>query len=491
LQDTGATDWTAVLDTLDASSSTVKGQIRISKATDSTKWLTFNLTARATPSGYRNFTVTNTGSSAASPFANNDVIILTFTRTGDLGATGPTGPTGPSTFSAITSSTNTTAAMVVGTGASLTTSGSGTISATTATALASAPTQCGANNFATGVAASGNANCSQPSVSNLASSTSASLATAISDETGSGALVFATSPTLVTPALGTPSSGTLTNATGLPISTGVSGLAAGVATFLGTPSSANLASAVTDETGSGALTFATSPTLVTPRTATIKDTNGNSAIDIAATASAVDGITITNAATANPATVTVGASGTDANIHLSLAGKGAGMVRAGSLMTVSSNIFRVTADFTTASTSLVTITGLSWTLPANVALNLPFACYLAYSQATAAAANNFGIQAATIAPTNIFATKTVAINVSSGTSGITLGNLPTLTTTTATAIGGTFTPSAITTVWNAEIHGMIENPSNASTNAINIMVLTGNAADSITIKRGSYCVLGM
>jgi hypothetical protein len=65
-------------------------------------------------------------------------------------------------------------------------------------------------------------------------------------------------------ALGTPASGTLTNATGLPISTGVSGLGSNVATFLATPSSSNLAAAVTDETGSGALVFATSPTLVTP-----------------------------------------------------------------------------------------------------------------------------------------------------------------------------------------------------------------------------------
>lgn len=73
-----------------------------------------------------------------------------------------------------------------------------------------------------------------------------------------------TSPTLTTPVLGTPSSGTLTSCTGLPISTGVSGLGTGVATFLATPSSANLASAITNETGSGALVFATSPTLVTP-----------------------------------------------------------------------------------------------------------------------------------------------------------------------------------------------------------------------------------
>ena len=98
----------------------------------------------------------------------------------------------------------------------------------------------------------------------LGSFTSAQLATALTDETGSGANVFATSPTLVTPALGTPSAAVLTNATGLPISTGVSGLGTGVATFLATPSSANLLAAVTDETGTGSLVFATSPTLVTP-----------------------------------------------------------------------------------------------------------------------------------------------------------------------------------------------------------------------------------
>ena len=53
-------------------------------------------------------------------------------------------------------------------------------------------------------------------LSQFASTTSAQLAGVMSDETGSGALVFGTSPTLTTPALGTPSSGVLTNATGYP-----------------------------------------------------------------------------------------------------------------------------------------------------------------------------------------------------------------------------------------------------------------------------------
>ena len=69
----------------------------------------------------------------------------------------------------------------------------------------------------------------------LGTPSSANLITAVTDETGSGALVFATSPTLVTPVLGTPASGTLTNTTGLPPA-GVVGTAAilGANTFTGT-----------------------------------------------------------------------------------------------------------------------------------------------------------------------------------------------------------------------------------------------------------------
>lgn len=53
---------------------------------------------------------------------------------------------------------------------------------------------------------------------------------------------------------------------------------ANVGTFLATPSSANLAAAVTNETGSGSLVFATSPTLTTPK---INDTSSNHTYDIA------------------------------------------------------------------------------------------------------------------------------------------------------------------------------------------------------------------
>lgn len=77
--------------------------------------------------------------------------------------------------------------------------------------------------------------------------------TGVTTSTGSGNNVLSTSPTLVTPVLGTPSSGILTSCTGLPISTGVSGLGTGVAT--------GLASAAT---GSGGPVLTTTPTLVTP-----------------------------------------------------------------------------------------------------------------------------------------------------------------------------------------------------------------------------------
>jgi hypothetical protein len=129
------------------------------------------------------------------------------------------------------------------------------------------------------------------------------------------ALLF-TNSTLVAPALGTPASGILTNCTGLPVATGVSGLGSGVATFLATPSSANLRTALTDETGTGSAVFATTPTLVTPvigaATGTSLSLSSFSAVSAAAP-------TIASATTIAPTTPIAFVSGTTAVVTITAA----------------------------------------------------------------------------------------------------------------------------------------------------------------------------
>jgi hypothetical protein len=86
----GGKDVTSILDMFDASTSVVKGGIRLQKVGDPSAWLTFDVTARAAPGGYRNITVTCTGSSSTNPFTGGDGVMLFFQRNGDVGAPGAT-----------------------------------------------------------------------------------------------------------------------------------------------------------------------------------------------------------------------------------------------------------------------------------------------------------------------------------------------------------------------------------------------------------------
>jgi hypothetical protein len=232
------------------------------------------------------------------------------------------------------------------------------------------------------------------SITNLQVGSSADLAGIISDESGTGVLAFTNSPTFTTPALGTPSAITLTNGTGLPVSgitastataigvgtielghatdTTISRVSAGVVAVEGvnvvtetatqTLSNKTLTTPVISSiTNTGTLTLPTTTgtvaltsditvtdtstttlsnkTLTAPKFADlgfIADANGNELIILDTVASAVNEITLANAATLGTPTLT--ASGSDTDISLDLVAKGTGTVKAGgvNVVTISS-----------------------------------------------------------------------------------------------------------------------------------------------------------
>jgi hypothetical protein len=167
-------------------------------------------------------------------------------------------------------------------------------------------------------------------------------------------------PVLTTNAQGQVSS--VTNTTITPAIDSVTGLATGVATFLATPSSANMAAMLTDETGTGANVFATNPTLVTPILGTPQSGNFSTGTftwptfnqNTTGTASNVTG----TVAVANGGT---GLTTTPANGALDI-GNGTGFTRttltAGSNITITNASGAITIA-ATGSTGVSSVTGTS------------------------------------------------------------------------------------------------------------------------------------
>jgi hypothetical protein len=253
------------------------------------------------------------------------------------------------------------------------------------------------------------------SITNLQVGSSADLAGIISDESGTGVLAFTNTPTFTTPVLGTPSSVTLTNGTGLPVTgitasttdaigvgtvelghasdTTISRVSAGVVAIEGinvvtetatqTLSNKTLTTpTISSITNTGTLTLPTSTgtialtsditvtdtststlsnkTLTAPKFADlgfIADANGNELIILDTVASAVNEVTLANAATLGTPTIT--ASGTDTDISLDLVPKGTGTVKAGgvNLVTISSTDTLTNKTLTSPTVNTATIAG--------------------------------------------------------------------------------------------------------------------------------------
>ena len=214
----------------------------------------------------------------------------------------------------------------------------------------------------------------------LGSFTSAQLLGALTDETGTGAAVFATSPTLVTPALGTPSALVGTNITGTATSFTASNVttnanltghitSVGNAAVLGSFTSLQLLTALTDETGTGAAVFANTPTLVAPLLGT--PTSGNLAnctfptlnqntTGSAASLSAILAVASGGTGTSSPATVAgTGISVSGSFPNQTITNTGATSIVAGTNISVSGATGAVTVNVSGTVANATTATNQS------------------------------------------------------------------------------------------------------------------------------------
>lgn len=233
-------------------------------------------------------------------------------------------------------------------------------------------------------------------------------------------------------ASGTPTAINLTNGTALPLATGITGFGAGVITFLGTPSSANLATAVTDETGSGLLVFATSPTLTTP-------------VLGVATATSINKMAITAPATSSTLAVADGKSFTASNTMTLTATD----TQALNITNAAKHSFGARFD------------GQGVALAANVTsipARIPFACTIAgysisVSPSGTATAKIWKIADGTAIPTVANVINTSGIAISSGTSTGFVGTTSDFTTTTV-SVNDIFivTLTAVATAQQVEVN---------------------------------------
>lgn len=281
----------------------------------------------------------------------------------------------------------------------------------------------------------------------------------------------------------TPTSGKVLRATG----TGTSAWGQTVlSTDVATATSADLRGLLSDETGTGVAVFGTAPTLGSPVITTpsivtsINDSNGNEVIKTPATASAVNEVTITNAATTTSPRIS--ATGGDTNADLLFTGKGSGSARfsgihdgwvdanetltyasattftcsaalAGVLMTGDRiKLTQTTTKYfyvTSVSGTIITITGGTDYTLANAAITLPFyskeltpfsfPTYFAYTPTITSVGGTFtsvvGTGSFSMIGTNVFATIVITVTTLGTATGATLATIPVPASSTTSYVG--------------------------------------------------------
>jgi hypothetical protein len=379
-------------------------------------------------------------------------------------------------------------------------------------------------------------------LSDFAATTSAELAGVISDETGSGLLVFATSPTLTTPTLGVASATTInkvtltTPATGstLTIADGKTLTASNTLTFTGTDASSvafgtggtvaytggtlaqfaattslQLLGVISDETGTGALVFGTAPTFTTTIDggATFGAFASSTALTLGYTGTAASTTNISTGAVASSTTKTInlgtgGAAGSTTNINIGDADGGTtaiasptvtvagvadtataathyyveiatdGTIRPKTLANVKTEIVTTAAVNSAAATTVGTITSGTWN---GSVISATYG---------GTGLSSLGTGVATFLGTPSSANLATAITDETGSGALVFGTAPTFTTTIDG--GATFGAFASSTALTLGYTGTAASTTNISTGAVatstikTINLGTGGAAGSTT-----------